>query len=297
MALQWINRNINSFGGDKAKVTLFGNSVGGMSAVIHALYPENKGLFQRVITQSGSVSTLGYNMNLENTPEVEHIVKLLGCSAESVLDILDCLRKIPALNFTSDVKELSLEAKKAMLGSQFYVPNFDGTLINWNPRDLWRTDDEKVTNSVESFRSIDFLNGFNEFESAAVLPLLFNISDPEQFLPSKEEMKAVIEAALKMSFDKATVDSLTIQAFVMSEYTNWRDSDPYDPESIRLEVVRLYTDMLYAVPAIQLSQIHARNSNSSGNNFLYVFSANPTFHVLKRPSWIHGASHGDEMLF
>ncbi|MBW4039033.1 MAG: carboxylesterase family protein [Acidobacteria bacterium] len=52
-ALQWVKRNIASFGGDPSTVTLFGESAGGMS--VHALLtsPLTSGLFQRAIIESG----------------------------------------------------------------------------------------------------------------------------------------------------------------------------------------------------------------------------------------------------
>ena len=55
-ALKWIRKNIKGFGGDPDQVTIFGESAGGSSVSLLPLISEAKGLFRRVIAQSGSVA-------------------------------------------------------------------------------------------------------------------------------------------------------------------------------------------------------------------------------------------------
>ncbi|HVV66344.1 MAG TPA: carboxylesterase family protein [Rhizomicrobium sp.] len=52
-ALEWVKRNIASFGGDPANVTIFGESAGGMSVNDLMASPLARGLFAKAISESG----------------------------------------------------------------------------------------------------------------------------------------------------------------------------------------------------------------------------------------------------
>ncbi|CAG9839705.1 unnamed protein product [Diabrotica balteata] len=64
LALKWVHDHIHQFGGDPHKVTVGGESAGGMSAGFHLLSRASKGLFRGIVQQSGSsISSVFYPSN------------------------------------------------------------------------------------------------------------------------------------------------------------------------------------------------------------------------------------------
>src|SRR5260370_11400611 len=51
--LQWVKKNISAFGGDPDCVTIFGESAGSWAVNVLMASPRAKGLFHRVIGESG----------------------------------------------------------------------------------------------------------------------------------------------------------------------------------------------------------------------------------------------------
>ncbi|KAK2793459.1 hypothetical protein FQN50_010003 [Emmonsiellopsis sp. PD_5] len=102
LALSWVQRNIASFGGDPAKVTIFGESAGAGSVDALITTPPPDDLFRAAILQSGQATI---NLTPANsTKSWIELTKAFNCpsSGSGEGGGLECMRAIPA----EDIKEV-----------------------------------------------------------------------------------------------------------------------------------------------------------------------------------------------
>ena len=90
-ALRWVRDNIANFGGDPAKVTLAGQSAGGMSVCDHLVAPGSKGLFRAAIIQSAPCGAQADLPKAEQS-SLDYAARA-GCGDPKTA--ADCLRSLP----------------------------------------------------------------------------------------------------------------------------------------------------------------------------------------------------------
>jgi para-nitrobenzyl esterase len=88
-ALRWVRRNIFLLGGDPFRVTIFGESAGGLSVHAQLASPAARGLFQRAIVQSGA-----YQLTQPSLAVAEAAGAAFGSGAGCSVASAACLRAL-----------------------------------------------------------------------------------------------------------------------------------------------------------------------------------------------------------
>lgn len=147
--LEWIQKNIASFGGDPDKVTIFGESAGGISVSMLCASPLAKGLFHGAISQSGG----SFGPTRPTTFPGENMKTLEQAEAEGN-------SYAEKLNVSSIAELRNIKADKLPLGMGFggAWPIVDGYVI---------PDDQHKLYQAGKYNDVPILVGYNSDEGAS----------------------------------------------------------------------------------------------------------------------------------
>ncbi|XP_050727496.1 esterase E4-like [Eriocheir sinensis] len=132
MALQWVQRNIHRFGGDKTRVTIFGESAGGASVHYQMLTPKSEGLFSRAILHSAS-ALCPWALNAKPREAALQVADSLGCPTDRGSEaLLDCLQGLEAYAFVP----LQINLREWDMLPFTFTPWVDGEYLPEHPAQL-----------------------------------------------------------------------------------------------------------------------------------------------------------------
>ena len=291
LALKWVNEHITAFGGDKARVTLFGESAGSTSVVLQTLYPGNKGLFRSAIAQSGGI-TMPFTVPYNHIAPATYFAESMSCNVEDKAEMFQCLQQAPAEKVHKVIVDAITEDFSGGSVKVTLNPSVDGEFIKRRPVDMYREARTEMLDEVEFFRSIIFMNGINAAEGAVFTMMHADPLNIDSFKVTREEMdNAVMPAAAALAFSFNRTVTEAIKRLLLYEYTDW--TNPNDPDTIRDQLVRFYSDVFFNVPAMELSKLHINGTNAG--SYMYQFRANVKGHIYPTPSWVKQSNHGDEL--
>lgn len=290
LAFKWIKTNIDSFLGDPDNITIFGESAGAGSVAIHSLYAGNKGLFTRVIAESGSALAYWATHEVSNVSLLYH---LAGC--EAVNDSVECLRQLSSNEFVS----LLGRPEIANTGCCSKAPTVDGELIVEKPRNIMFGNEAISSEARQFFKSLDIMVGVNNGEGGLILLVEWlgklHQRDLNTLKVSVSDFRNIVAPYMIAQVLELPGNGSeeALRSAILFEYVDWNDPDNND--ILRKQLLDLSSDVAFFAPAVQTMTAHS--SNSVGRSYLYEFSVEPPIRLLPTPDWFRGANHADEIQY
>ena len=150
--LQWVKKNIAAFGGDPDKVTIFGESAGGIAVSMLCASPRAKGLFHGAISQSGGSfgpprPTTFPGENLKRLADAERAGEAYAKSAGGAS--------------IAELRKIAPDKLPAGRGLGMSWPIIDGWVV---------PDDQYKLYAAGSYNDTPILVGYNSDEGASFSP-------------------------------------------------------------------------------------------------------------------------------
>ena len=194
MAMKWVKENIENFGGDPNRVTIAGQSAGGISIATHLTTPSSFEYFSQAIVQSGPPMVTfptveerySYGSQFTNALGCNDVSCLRDASVDSILSAQGKILPLP-LPIPLDQNPSSI---------LFWMPVIDNDIIIGSPQTLinnnmtanvptaWGTTRNETAGYVNDFLPSTIL----EFEYDIILGVLFgnkNISIVKEMYPAR----------------------------------------------------------------------------------------------------------------
>ncbi|CAH1958126.1 unnamed protein product [Acanthoscelides obtectus] len=284
LVLKWVQKYIESFGGDPNSVTLLGYSSGSWSAILHMLSPMSKGLFHRAIAMSGSPLGI-YPIPSEQVHLAKHQAHLLGCSDDSSEKLIQCLKTKPA-------KEIG----DSLLGFREF--GLDPILI-WSPvvepdvgQERFLTDDPiHLIKKGQILTKVPLIIGQTKDEFAANA---FTVVNNETLTKAMNEHWEEV-APIAFIYERGTDHSIKVSKAIRKFYLSDKPVDKSQVENL----AKIYTDALEGFPINRAAKLMVEHNK--GPVYYYRFSFTGKYSHFYLPDTNntvpHGAAHHDDLMY
>ncbi|KAF9581359.1 hypothetical protein BGW38_001656 [Lunasporangiospora selenospora] len=239
VALQWVKKNIASFGGDPNRVTVFGESAGATSIRALLSAPTTFDLYQSVIGQSDPLN-IPFKPPSEANQIGEYFMQALNCPVTD----LDCARSRPidqVLAAQSIANTKALADDKWTTWALVERPTIDGDLIT--------AEFSQLVKAGKYNTKANIMWGSTKDEAGLFVP---------QYFPNPVPI-ANVSSALELVF------SPNRSAFLLT--SPYFQPDPNDSDAVRDLFTRAGTQYYFFCPLRYLSRQLSKNKNTYNFRF------------------------------
>lgn len=274
-ALQWIRKNIASFGGNPDNVTLCGQSAGASSAALHFLSEMSKDLFHKAILMSGTaLSTWAFNI-------------------EPFKPALDDARKISPARTERDVFDIFVQAPLPTLLHVTYDDSVNPRYFKYSPcvdnnftDPFFRDTPYNILKSGQ-FNKVPVVIGYTDNEGGFFYRLLSDKSTKEL----NENFNDMLPCVFSWCSDKAKRE---ISRIIRSHYFG---NSTIDYRTSAKSLTFFYSDWIAYGSINAFSKVITKFSDKPIYNYQFSYVGSRNFGKLLSGLYFNGTTHAGELFY
>ncbi|XP_031621275.1 acetylcholinesterase 1-like [Contarinia nasturtii] len=280
LALKWIHENIEYFYGDNKRITVFGESAGGVSTHFHVLSSESRKYFHNAIIMSGTAQSPWALSNEKNHISVaNHIAEELGNTTNSMDELIDFLKSAPADKLASYIYlDDFIAINRFKFAPVIERKDAKNPFMVEPAHKIYRTSNINrdaifyhTSHEAQAFLVI-YQRFINDWEPT----INFTISMPSDdfnFPVNSSEYSRITKLVRKFYFGNELINEETLS-----------------------QLTEMKSDISFIYPNYKTMDFHRQKANT----YYIRFSVNSTLNLFKRQlniMDIPGASHSDELCY
>uniref|UniRef100_A0A1Y1LVW2 Carboxylic ester hydrolase n=2 Tax=Photinus pyralis TaxID=7054 RepID=A0A1Y1LVW2_PHOPY len=279
LAIKWVHDNIEAFGGDPKRITLFGESAGGASAQYHMLSPLSQGHFSAAISQSGTIfnvwAFMDKSMVVGNTRRLaDHV----GCATYDNVKMVECLRSVDAKKLMEvRFSFMKWDLDPWMLFAPIVEPNIKGAFLPDHPLNILKE---------AKHAPVPWIAGVNSEEGILRVALIYK---KENLVKELDENFSEIMSITFNDQSKIQESSKLIRDFYFGNHKINNNT--------MFNLINMYSNMLFNYGIHVAVKMHFKYSKQPVYYYLYSHVGQHSLaNIYGDPQLRYGVSHSDELL-
>ncbi|KYB24865.1 Venom carboxylesterase-6-like Protein [Tribolium castaneum] len=270
MALRWVQKNIDSFGGNPNSVTLTGLSAGGSSVHFHYFSPLSEGLFQRGFSQSGAATNC-WSLQEDGLAKAKLLGGSMGCPiGGTTRELVQCLKERPMEQILGKVW---LFFKYQFLPFAPFAP-----VVEEKGPSAFLTD--YPFNLLKAGKVLDVPWISSNTQHEGIFPSIFMVNDLENV---NQNWKSLAPAFFDFIYTLPKTQHETASQQIL-EYYLGKNQKLTQGNSDQL--AKMFTDRIFIIDAESATKLQAKTAKSPV--YYYFFTYFGDFNQVK------GVGHGDD---
>ncbi|KAI5632015.1 carboxylesterase family domain-containing protein [Phthorimaea operculella] len=276
-ALRWIKKNIGFFGGDEENVTLFGQGSGGTAAILLTLSESCKGLFHRIISESGTLFS-PTSFDYKPLETAKHLAKSLDLNTEDPEELLQLYTETP-------VPKVLEAISKQMNPKSVFLPSVEQEFDDEEP---FLLDTPYKLLMEKKFNPVPMIIGVNTVEGLTST-LDYNTITSQMDRIKNEDFSALDQRNLIVPKDERDEFREILKDAYFSNITS--------DEALVGGLINLNSDFSFVGPLSLFTEMYSNSSDVEVFEYIFNYIGNRNLGRLLTNSSLPATTNQDELFY